>query len=258
MSPDDPGTALLLEVLERSRARGFLGEAPLDAQIRHALGFAWARDRVSPPAVEGASDPPLPGGPPQTAFRGTWMDLGSGGGLPGLVLAAYWPNASAILLDSATRRTDVLVEAVRTLGWEDRVQVVRARAEDAGRDPGLRGRLDVVVARSFGPPAVTAECAAPFLVPDGLLVVSEPPSDAAAGVPGPGGPARDDGGAASERWPPAALAELGLEAVARVQGMYGYQVLRQRTPCPERFPRRPGIPSKRPLWRSGTGSKASP
>ena len=44
-----------------------------------------------------------------------------------------------------------------------RVRVVRARAEVAGRDAALRGRFDVVVARGFGPPAVTAECAAPLL-----------------------------------------------------------------------------------------------
>ena len=47
---------------------------------------------------------------------------------------------------------------VADLGWADRVRVVRARAEEAGRREDLRGTFDLVVARGFGPPAVTAEC----------------------------------------------------------------------------------------------------
>jgi 16S rRNA (guanine527-N7)-methyltransferase len=149
------------------------------------------------------------------------------------VLAHYWPEATAVLLDAAERRTTFLAESVLTLGWTGRVEVVRSRAEDAGSGPDFRGAFDAVWARSFGSPAVTAECAAPFLKPGGLLVVSEPPSP----------------GQTAVRWPRAGLAELGQEPLVTVRARFGYQVVLQSTPCPERFPRRSGVAAKRPLYR---------
>ena len=94
----------------------------------------------------------------------------------------------------------------------------------------MRAAFDLVVARSFGPPAVVAECAAPFLRVGGRLAVSEPPTG-------------------EDRWPPAPLAELGLEATERrdVGGAH-VQLLRQTAPCPDRYPRRTGVPTKRPLF----------
>ena len=202
--PDAP----LLAVLERSRALGFLGPGPVDAHVARARAFHAA---VAEPT-------------------GRVVDLGSGGGVPGLVLARWWPATSWVLLDAAERRTGFLVEAVAELGLEHRVRVHRARAEEAGRDPAWRGGADLVVARSFGPPAVTAECAAPLLVVGGRLLVAEPPS------PHP------------DRWPAAGLAELGLRRVDGDDGARSVAVLVLDAPCPVRYPRRTGIPSKRPLW----------
>jgi 16S rRNA (guanine527-N7)-methyltransferase len=224
----------LIEVLEEARAQDLLGAMHLESQIAHALGFAHAFEeaRRRPPGNEEG----LSAGPPAR-----WMDLGSGGGLPGLVLARYWPASAGVLLDSSARRTAFLSEAVLTLGWQDRVQVLRSRAEDAGRVPGLRGGFQALWARSFGSPPVTAECAAPFLSLGGHLVVSEPP-------PGPGQhPEPGDG--ATSRWPREALAQLGLSPLVMVRGRFGYQVLEQVEPCPERFPRRAGMAAKRPLYR---------
>jgi 16S rRNA (guanine527-N7)-methyltransferase len=216
------GTATLREVLEQARSLDLLGPMALDKQVDHALGFADAWEQARP-------GEPTPG---------RWLDLGSGGGLPGLVLAQHWPDTPAVLLDAAERRTTFLSEAVRRLGWSDRVQVVRARAEEAGRSGSeLRTGFDVVWARSFGSPPVTAESAAPFLKPDGLLVVSEPP----------------DPGQAATRWPQEGLALLGQEALLTVRGRFGYQVIRQTALCPERFPRRSGVAAKRPLYRLSEG-----
>ncbi len=110
--------------------------------------------------------------------------------------------------------------------------VVSERAELAGRRPELRGRLDAVVARGFGPPAVTAECASPFLRVGGVLVVSEPP----------------DAAATLSRWPGAGCAALGLELVRVLDAPFSFAVLRQVEPCADRYPRRVGIPEKRPLF----------
>lgn len=158
------------------------------------------------------------------------LDLGSGGGLPGLVLALQWPTTHWSLLDAGQRRIAFLHTAVAALGLTGRVEVLPARAEAAGRMPEQRGAYDLVVARSFGLPAVTAECAAPFLQVSGLLVVSEPPA------PTP------------DRWPAASLAKVGLEACAAIEGPPRLQVLKQRVACPDQYPRRTGVPGKRPLW----------
>lgn len=211
----------LRKVLERARSLDLLGPMALEEQVDHALGFAQALEQVRP-------DAPTPA---------RWLDLGSGGGLPGLVLAQHWPDTPAVLLDASERRTAFLSEAVLELGWADRVHVVRARAEEAGSvHSEFRAGFDVVWARSFGSPPVTAECAAPFLKPGGLLVVSEPP------VPG-----------TATRWPPEGLAQLGQEPLRSVRGRFGYQVILQATACPERFPRRSGVATKRPLYRVSEG-----
>ena len=199
----------VLSWLAQARDLGCLGPGPLDVHVDHAEGFAQA-----------VGDVPH-----------RFVDLGTGGGLPGLVLLALWPEARAVLLDSNQRRSDFVALAVADLGWADRVEVRRVRAEEAGRDPGLRGRFDIVVSRGFGPPPIVAECAAPLLAVGGTLIVSEPPEDE------------------GDRWPPAPLAQLGLVPERRIVGTLGrFQRLRQASPCPDGFPRRVGIPAKRPLW----------
>jgi 16S rRNA (guanine527-N7)-methyltransferase len=157
------------------------------------------------------------------------VDLGSGGGLPGLPLALLWPGTSWILVEAGTKRAAFLREAVGRLDLTDRVEVAARRAEEAGRS-ALRGAAECVVARSFGPPAVTAECAAPLLKVGGTLVVAEPP------------------GGDPDRWDPEGLTLLGLSPGRSVTRPTAYQVLIQETPCPARFPRRTGIPNKRPLF----------
>jgi 16S rRNA (guanine527-N7)-methyltransferase len=159
------------------------------------------------------------------------LDLGSGGGLPGLVLAAYRPTLRLTLLEARQRACRFLREAAGTLEL-DGVTVVEARAEEAARRAGLREAFDAVVARSFGPPAVTAECGVGFLREGGRLVVSEPPLEE---TPSP-------------RWPPAGLEDLGLGSPVRGGGPEGSFVSLEKLRSDERWPRRVGVPAKRPLW----------
>lgn len=195
-------------VLSRSRALGFLGPGPVSDQRAHATAFLGAIDRDG---VERA------------------VDLGSGGGVPGLVLAQLLPSVTWVLLDGMVRRTSFLEEAAVELGL-DNVVVRTVRAEEAGRDPALRGTADLVVARGFGAPPVTAECAAPLLRVGGSLVVSEPP------------------GSTGARWPATGVAEVGLLVECTVVGPPAFVRLRQVRPVSGRYPRRTGVPAKRPLW----------
>ena len=207
-------------VLSEGQRRGLIGPGEISAHIEHALGFLRAATSVAGPAGLEVDGPRV-------------LDLGSGGGLPGLVLAAGRPDLEVVLLDANLRGTSFLGEAVETLDLADRVTVLRARAEEVGRDPSHRGRFDLVVARGFGRPAVTSECGAPFLRVGGRMVVSEPPAD---------------GAETPSRWPPAALAELGLRPLELHQGEFSYQVLLQERACQEPYPRRSGVPAKRPLF----------
>ena len=217
-NPEAPSAATVLhEVLADARRAGFLGPGPLEIQLRHAEEFAEIAR-----ALESSPRPRV-------------VDLGSGGGLPGLVVAQHWPEASLVLLDASARRTDFLRRAVERLGLQGRIEVVGGRAEELGRDGRLRGGFDGVLARSFGRPAVVAECAAPFLKVGGWLVVSEPP-------------AHDGGTQGDERWPHEGLRQLGLVPSDPARGEFAFQVLRQAEPCPERFPRRNGVPAKKPLF----------
>ncbi len=143
----------LSTVLERARTVGFLGPGPLSVHVDHAAEY----ERLIPAGV------------------GSLVDIGSGGGVPGLPIAVARPEIDVVLLDAAQRRTSFLVWAVTTLEAHDRVAVVTGRAEDVGHDATYRRSFDVVVSRGFGPPATTLECAAGLVAPGGLILISEPP-----------------------------------------------------------------------------------
>jgi 16S rRNA (guanine527-N7)-methyltransferase len=195
-------------VLAEGKAQGFLGPGTIAAQLDHSLAFGSL----------------VPGAPRQA------VDLGSGGGVPGLALVELWPQSRWVLVEANVRRAAFLSEAVDALGLSHRVEVLCQRAEETGRDSTRRAQADLVVARSFGPPAVTAECAAPLLRVGGSLVVAEPP------------------GGAPDRWPPDRLAVLGLVPDESQISPVALARLRQAELCPTRYPRRTGVPAKRPLY----------
>jgi len=207
------GSALLLEVLERARTAGSLGPGPVEPHLRHSEGFAEAAEAVL--------------GRVPTTFA----DLGTGGGVPGLALSLRWTGARGFLVDSNQRRCAALREAVTLLGVADRIEVIEDRAEVVGRPGPHREQFEVVTARSFAEPAVTAEIAAAFVSVGGVLVVSEPPDPTA------------------ERWPREGLAELGFGPADRTErsGAH-FVVVRKASAAPERFPRAVGRPAKRPRW----------
>jgi len=207
-----PAYGELLSVLEAAQDRGFLGPGDVRAQLTHTLDFAACVDDL----------------------RGDFLDLGSGGGIPGLVLAVVWPEARGLLVESSDRRCESLVEFRTRLDLESRLDIRCVRAEELGREPEHRERHQLVVSRSFGAPAVLAECAAPLLTRGGHLLVSEP----------------RDPGVRSRRWPEQGLDDLGLEFLGiRSSTTATVAVMRKTGEIDGRWPRRVGIPSKRPLWR---------
>ena len=212
---DPARRADLVRALERARERGLLGPGPVEPHIDHALTFAVPVRALLERGTGGAGA----------------VDLGTGAGLPGLVLASAFPASTWLLVDGRLRSTGFVAEVVAELGLAERVSVRTARAEELGRDDAHRGRHPLVVARGFGPPAVLAECAAPLLEVGGRLVVSEPPEP-------------DD-----DRWPADPLVRLGLALDGRKSsGEATVAVFSQVKPCPSTYPRRTGIPAKRPLF----------
>ncbi|HVE69514.1 MAG TPA: 16S rRNA (guanine(527)-N(7))-methyltransferase RsmG [Solirubrobacteraceae bacterium] len=164
---------------------------------------------------------------------GRIADLGSGAGFPGLALAAALPDARVALVESVGRKCEFLARAVDAAGVGN-VEVVHARVEEWRE--GL-GACDVVTARALASLPVLAEYAAPLLREGGALVAWKGRRD----------PGEEASGAA-------AAAQLGLvvEDVRRVEPFPAARdrhlhVYRKAGPTPERFPRRPGMATKRPL-----------
>ena len=202
-------------VFRRSFDLGFLGSMPIADQIEHALGFVTILEAEV-------------GGPPASV-----IDLGTGGGVPGLVLASCWPESRIVLMDANERRTTFLQEVLDGWAGSGRAEVIRGRAEELGRVDTLREQFAAVTSRSFGIPAATAECGSSFLELGGAMVVSEPPDT-------------DPG----DRWPESGLRKLGLVPVVTVRPVerFGYQVLKKVDLLDDRFPRRVGVPVKRPVF----------
>ena len=164
-------------------------------------------------------------------------DLGSGVGVPGLVLAAALPTSAVALIEASKRKCAFLERATAGMRLTN-VEVVGERAE--AWPAGIESR-DLVTARALAPLAVLVEYAAPLLVVGGALVAWKGRRDSE-----------------QERHGAAAAAATGFELadVRRVQPWEGadhrhLHLYLKVSSTPNRFPRRPGIASKRPLQASG-------
>jgi 16S rRNA (guanine527-N7)-methyltransferase len=160
-------------------------------------------------------------------------DLGAGGGLPGLVLAAVLPDARVVLVESLNRKCAFIRAAAAAMGLTN-VDVACVRAEEWQDGAGA---CDVVTARALGALPVVYEYAAPLLREDGVVVAWKGEVTEAEAA---------DGAAA------ATLLGLEEEPPLAVQPFAGSErrtlrVARKTAPTPPNFPRRPGMATKRPL-----------
>jgi 16S rRNA (guanine527-N7)-methyltransferase len=150
-------------------------------------------------------------------YEGSLVDVGSGGGAPGIPLAVELPERKVTLLDSNRRKCSFLEKWVREL---PNAEVVCGRAEEQPVDA-----WGVAVAKALASPPVAAEWCLPLVAPGGAAILFVGP------------------GAEEER--AAHVAEqLAAELVESPPGLL---VLRKVGPTPEGFPRRPGVARKRPL-----------
>lgn len=176
---------------------------------------------------------------PGTALR--LADLGSGAGLPGMVLAIVFADLQVSLIESLGKRATFLEASARELGL-DHVTVWGCRAEEAGRSDELRASFDRVTARRLAALPVLLEYALPLLRPGGLAAFakglgSDHELAAAEGV----APMLGGGEPCLREW------ELPLEPPSGELPVRRFVVVAQVAACPAKYPRAPGRATKRPL-----------
>ena len=161
------------------------------------------------------------------------VDVGSGAGLPGLPIKIARPDLRVTLIEADQAKAAFLVHASAALGLEG-VEVVARRAEDAGQDPALREAFDVAVARALAPLPVLVELCLPLVRVGGRLLAQktegEDPAGASTAIDLLGG---------------RLAAVVSAPSPARTAGTI--VVVDKVAPTPARYPRRPGIPARKPL-----------
>jgi len=169
------------------------------------------------------------------------IDLGSGGGVPGLVLALARPSVEWTLVDSVRKKADALRSFADALSLPS-VRVVAERAEVLGRDTAFRESFDLVTARACAALPVLAEYALPLLRVGGSLLAWKGPISESELRDGAAASVALGGGAPSVH--PSGIAALGDRRLV---------VVEKAGRTPERFPRLPGRPAKAPLGGSRPG-----
>lgn len=185
--------------------------------------------------------------PPAMKAGGLLLDVGTGAGFPGVPLKVVFPGMALTLLESVGKKVAFLQKVVADLGLQG-VQVCAGRAEELPHDPGLREAFDVVVSRALARMGTLAELTLPFARTGGL-VVAQKKGDIQAELEEARAALDVLGGAYREvKW----LSLPGLEEPRALV------VIDKTSPTPASFPRRPGIPAKRPLGRGPSKEVADP
>jgi 16S rRNA (guanine527-N7)-methyltransferase len=164
------------------------------------------------------------------------LDVGSGAGFPGLPLKIAFPQIDLTLLEATGKKTRFLETLVHELGLAQ-VKVIQARAEEAAHQPDHRQGYDLVVARALAPMATLAELTLPFARLGGIVVAQkgENPSD------------EIDAGKKAIDLLGGQLREVRAVDLPGLETTRHLVVLDKRADTPLKYPRRPGMPAKRPL-----------
>lgn len=164
------------------------------------------------------------------------VDVGTGAGFPGLPLKIVCPGMRLTLLEATRKKVTFLEHVVRVLGLQE-VEVIHGRAEEVGRDPALRERYDWALARAVAEMPTLAEYLLPLVRVGGAALAQKGEGAAAevheadASIVALGGRVRQ-------------LVPVELRGLAETR----YLVLVDKVAAtPEKYPRRPGVPARRPL-----------
>lgn len=161
-------------------------------------------------------------------------DLGSGGGVPGVVLGIARPDCEVVLIESTRKKADFLAGAAKELGLTN-VSVAGMRAEEAGRSD-LRAGFDVVVARAVGLMPILVEWMLPLAKVGGWGLAMKGPKGAEE-LKAARGAIRTLGGGNAEVFP------------AELAGAEGHVIIKipKNSGTPGRFPRDPSIAKGKPI-----------
>ena len=163
------------------------------------------------------------------------IDVGSGAGFPGLPLKIVEPELEVTLLEATGKKVAFLDAAIAALEL-DGVRAIHARAEDAAHDPALRARFDVVTARGVARLPALVELCLPFCRVGGWGIF--PKGSETADEVARAGPALDALGGR--------LIDVVSLPIPELSGTT-LVIVEQVGPAPDRFPRRPGIPTRHPI-----------
>lgn len=209
-------SALLVSVVDRMLAQ------PQNLTAIDSIDEAL--DRLVADALAGAAQP-------EVAAARRLVDVGAGGGFPGLALAGALPALEVTLVESERRKCEWLREVSESF---PNVRVVHARSEDLARREGATWQVST--ARALAPAPSALELCAPLVSEGGHIVLWAGPRDGEL-----------------EQRSASAAAQLGLDApeirpVAPFAGAHRHlHVFGKSHPTPKRFPRRPGRATRRPL-----------
>jgi 16S rRNA (guanine527-N7)-methyltransferase len=203
------------------------------------LGFPPNTSTNAGPAGTNAARAGGGGSPAQEGHGAAFqvIDVGTGGGFPGLAVAIALPQARLTLVDSVKRKLDAVAAMAAELGLAERLTLRCERVERTGRRPECRGRFQLALARAVASAPVVAEYLVPLLAPDGQALLYRGQWSAADGI-------------ALQRALKALRAELGrmerIELPAD-RGVRHALTLRPLQACPSAYPRAVGIPARQPL-----------
>lgn len=167
---------------------------------------------------------------------GRMMDVGAGGGFPGIPLKVVFPGIQLTLMDSVAKKTAFLEHLVKVLGL-DHVEVYTGRAEDLALNPQLREGFDVVVSRGVAPMRILMELTLPYCRLGGTVVVLKK-GEVAPEVESALHSMEVLGGKLQ------GTKEIALENLSDGRELVMVEKVK---PTPAKFPRRPGLPKKHPL-----------
>ena len=176
--------------------------------------------------------------PADTLRSGAIIDIGSGAGFPGIPMKLAYPSMRVTLIEATTKKTAFLAHICAALDLQD-TAILNGRAETLAHEPDLRERFDVALARAVADTSTLAELTLPFARVGGLVALHKK-GDIRAELDRAQCAIETLGGA---------LREVKPVNIPGLNDDRALVVLEKVMPTPAKYPRRPGIPAKRPLIR---------